>query len=40
MKKRFLIPLLTFPTGVNAEGFNEKEIDEIIKEISKKIMDM
>ena len=34
--KRLLLPLLAalaLPTAVNAEGFNEKEIDEMIKEI-------
>ena len=38
--KRLLLPLLAaialptaLPTALNAEGFNEKEIDEMIKEI-------
>ena len=28
-----LLAALALPTAVNAEGFNEKEIDEMIKEI-------
>ena len=34
--KRLLLPLLAaiaLPTAVNSEGFNEKEIDAMIKEI-------
>ena len=34
--KRLIIPLLAvlaLPTAVNSEGFNEKEIDAMIKEI-------